>query len=120
MSERPPVIVFALFPGVRQLDFTGPHEVFGSLPGARVILASVQGGTIEATGGMTFAGLLRLADIVECDVICVPGGRGATDTAIRDEMLLSELRRLAATARYVTSVCTVSYTHLTLPTICSV
>ena len=106
MSERELVIVFALFPGVTQLDFTGPHEVFSSLSGASVILASAEGGTIEATGGMTFAGLRRLSDIPGCDVVCVPGGRGATDNAIRDDVFLGELRRLATTARFVTSVCT--------------
>jgi cyclohexyl-isocyanide hydratase len=106
MNHRPPVIVFALFPGVTQLDFTGPHEVFSSLPSATVIMASTEGGSIEATGGMIFAGVRRLADIPECDVVCVPGGRGATDIAINDEVFLRELRRLAATAQYVTSVCT--------------
>jgi cyclohexyl-isocyanide hydratase len=106
MSERQPVIVFALYPGVTQLDFTGPHEVFSSLPGASVILASVEGGAIEATGGMTFAGLRRLAEIPECDVVCVPGGRGSTDNAISDVVFLGELRRLAVTAKFVTSVCT--------------
>jgi cyclohexyl-isocyanide hydratase len=106
MSERQPVIVFALYPGVTQLDFTGPHEVFSYLPGASVILASAEGGTIEATGGMTFAGLRRLAEIPECDIVCVPGGRGSTDNAIRDDVFLGELRRLAATAQFVTSVCT--------------
>jgi cyclohexyl-isocyanide hydratase len=106
MSGGQPVIVFALFPGVTQLDFTGPHEVFSSLPGASVILASAEGGAIEATGGMTFAGVRRLADITSCDVICVPGGRGATDNAISDPEFLDELRRLAGGARYITSVCT--------------
>src|SRR6266849_268305 len=105
MSDAGPVIVFALFPGVTQLDFTGPHQVFSSLPGASVILASAAGGVIEA-GGITFAGLRRLAEIPACDVVCVPGGRGSTDNAIRDEVFLGELRRLAATARFVTSVCT--------------
>ncbi len=105
MSDRRPVIVFALFPGVTQLDFTGPHQVFSSLPGASVILASAEGGAIE-TGGMTFAGLRRLAEISECDVVCVPGGRGVTDNAIGDAAFLGELRRLAATAKFVTSVCT--------------
>jgi cyclohexyl-isocyanide hydratase len=100
------VIVFALFPGVTQLDFTGPHQVFSALPGAEVILASVQGGSIEAGGGMIFAGLKRLADIPECDLICVPGGMGVTDNAIRDPEFLAQLRRLADGARYVTSVCT--------------
>jgi putative intracellular protease/amidase len=106
MSERNPVIVFAIFPGVTQLDFTGPHQVFTALPGAEVMLASSAGGTIEAGGGMTFAGVRRLADIKECDIICVPGGRGSTDNAMHDSVFLTELRRLAAGARYVTSVCT--------------
>jgi cyclohexyl-isocyanide hydratase len=106
MNEHPLVIVFALFPGVTQLDFTGPHEVFSYLPGVSVILASSNGGTIEATSGMTFSGVRKLAEIAKCDVLCVPGGRGTTDVAVRDEILLSELRRLAATARFVTSVCT--------------
>lgn len=106
MSERHPVIVFAIFPGVTQLDFTGPHQVFTALPGAEVMLASRAGGMIEAGGGMTFAGIRRLADIRECDIICVPGGRGATDEAMQDLLFLAELRRLAAGSRFVTSVCT--------------
>jgi len=106
MSEKEPVIVFALFPGVTQLDFTGPHQVFSALPGAEVILASVEGGMIDANGGMTFSGLRRLADIPECDLICVPGGMGVTDNAIKDAEFLHQLRRLADGARYVTSVCT--------------
>jgi putative intracellular protease/amidase len=105
MSDQKLVIVFALFPGVTQLDFTGPHQVFSRLPGATVILASRAGGTVEADG-ITFAGLRRLADISACDVICVPGGGGVTDNAIHDEAFLGELRRLAASARFVTSVCT--------------
>ena len=105
MSDEQLIIVFALFPGVTQLDFTGPHQVFSRLPGATVILASRAGGTVEADG-ITFAGLRRLADIPACDVVCVPGGGGVTDNAIHDEAFLGELRRLAATARFVTSVCT--------------
>jgi len=105
MSDRESVIVFALFPGVTQLDFTGPHQVFSSLPGASVILASAEGGSIEASG-MVFAGVRRLADIATCDIVCVPGGMGVTDNAIHDEAFLAELLRLAGGARFVTSVCT--------------
>jgi cyclohexyl-isocyanide hydratase len=105
MTEPQTTIVFALFPGVTQLDFTGPHQVFSRLPGAEVILASRQGGAIE-TDGIVFGGLRRLSDILRCDVICVPGGLGATDNAIADPEFLRELRRLAESARFVTSVCT--------------
>lgn len=98
-------VVFALYPRVTQLDFTGPFEVFARLPQARCRLASVAGGTIEAEGGITFAGVARLADITECSLLCVPGGFG-TVAALADQSYLSELRRLAAQAQYVTSVCT--------------
>ena len=105
MAASPITIVFALFPGVTQLDFTGPHLVLSRLPGARVMLASRTGEPIEADG-IVFGGLRRLADIEACDIICVPGGFGVTDNAIADEEFLRQVRRLASGARYVTSVCT--------------
>ena len=101
---QPTTLVFALYPGVTHLDFTGPHQVFTRLPGATVIAASAAGGAIEADG-LTFANLGRLADIDACDVICVPGGMG-TANAMRDPEFMTQLNRLAAGARYVTSVCT--------------
>ena len=39
-------IVFALFPRITQLDFTGPYEVLSRLPDARCVLASVEGGEL--------------------------------------------------------------------------
>ncbi len=97
-------IVFALYPGVTHLDFTGPHQFLSRLPGARVIAASATGELIEADH-LTFANLTRLADIPACDVLCVPGGFGCTD-AMNDEAFMSQIRRLAGGAKYVTSVCT--------------
>lgn len=97
-------IVFALYPGVTQLDFTGPHQVFSRLPGAQVECASLTGEPI-VTDGLTFAGLKRLAEIEACEVICIPGGYGTTD-AIQNSEFLDQIRRLAAGASYVTSVCT--------------
>lgn len=98
-------IVFALYPRITQLDFTGPYEVFARLPGARCTLATVTGGTLEVEGGMTFCALARLADITKCALLCVPGGFG-TVAALEDELYISSLRRLGTGAQYVTSVCT--------------
>jgi cyclohexyl-isocyanide hydratase len=98
-------VVFALYPGVTQLDFTGPFEVFSRLPQARCTLASVAGGTIQGDGGITFAGVARLADISECALLCVPGGFG-TIRALGEQSYIRALRRLGAQAQYVTSVCT--------------
>jgi transcriptional regulator GlxA family with amidase domain len=98
-------VVFALYPDVTQLDFTGPLEVFARLPGAHCLLASVDGGTIHAAGAITFADVLRLDRIPDCTLLCVPGGFG-TIGALADQAYLHQLRRLAGGARYVTSVCT--------------
>jgi transcriptional regulator GlxA family with amidase domain len=104
MAEEFPV-VFAIYPHVTQLDFTGPHEVLARLPGAKCILASSTGGDLEADGGLVFTRVRRLADIERCALVCVPGGFGTIE-AMEDQELLAQLRRLAKTARYVTSVCT--------------
>jgi cyclohexyl-isocyanide hydratase len=98
-------IVFALYPRVTQLDFTGPFEVFARLPQARCTLASVEGGIIRGDGGITFAEVVPLADIAECALLCVPGGFG-TITALGDQNYISAVRRLGERAQYVTSVCT--------------
>jgi transcriptional regulator GlxA family with amidase domain len=104
MAE-PLVILFPLFPGLTQLDFTGPHQFLCRLPGAEIILASARGGDIEAEGGIVFARTSVLAEVDRCDVICVPGGLTATAAAL-DPAFLDPVRRLAQGARYVTSVCT--------------
>ncbi len=99
-------VVFALYPRVTQLDFTGPHEVFARLPGAQCILASSSGGDLEADGGIAFARVRRLAEVERCTLICVPGPGGfGVIEAIEDQELLAQIRRLAMSARYVTSVC---------------
>ena len=98
-------IVFALYPGVTQLDFTGPLEVLARLPGARVILAASRGGELSTDSGITFAGLSPLGEVSECALLCVPGGFG-TAAAMEDPVYLAQLRRLASQARYLTSVCT--------------
>ncbi|WP_269714123.1 DJ-1/PfpI family protein [Caulobacter sp. NIBR2454] len=97
-------IVFAIFPGVTHLDFTGPHQVLARLPGAKVSVASLDGQPVEADG-LTFANLDVLSEIERCDVLCVPGGFGVTE-AMLDDAFIAEIRRLAWGAKYVTSVCT--------------
>jgi len=105
MAQAAPLnIVFALFPGVTHLDFTGPHQILCRLPGAKVTVASLHGGEIEADG-LVFAHLPRLADLPVCDILIVPGGFGTTE-AMADADFLDQIRRLAAGARYVCSVCT--------------
>lgn len=97
-------IVIPLYPGVTHLDFTAPHQVLSRLPGGRVTVASMGGADIEADG-LTFGRLADLSQVKSCDVLCIPGGFGTTD-AMLDDAFMGEIRRLAAGARYLTSVCT--------------
>jgi cyclohexyl-isocyanide hydratase len=100
-------LLFAIYPGMTHLDFTGPHQFLSRLPGAEVIVASPVGGSVAAEG-LVFADTLRIADVRSCDLICVPGGINALRVA-QDEAFIAEIRRLAAGARYITSVCTGSF-----------
>jgi transcriptional regulator GlxA family with amidase domain len=97
-------IVFALYQGVTQLDFTGPLQFVSRVPGTEVIVASVGGEPVRSEG-LAFSDLAALETIERCDVLCVPGGFGCTD-AMQDEVYMAAIKRLAASARYVTLVCT--------------
>jgi len=99
----PITIVFPVFPGVTQLDFTGPYQVLVRTPGTELTVASV-GGVPVSSSGLTFSELARLEDVERCDVICVPGGNVVE--AMLNKPLVANIRRLALGARYITSVCT--------------
>ncbi len=98
-------VVFPLYAGLTQLDFSGPFEVFSRVPGARTVVGSVAGGGLELSRGFGLTGLVALRDVERCDLLCVPGGYGCV-AAMGDPNYLAELRRLGALAKTVTSVCT--------------
>jgi cyclohexyl-isocyanide hydratase len=97
-------IVMPLYDGVTHLDFTGPHQFFARAPDVETIVASVGAKPVRGDG-LVFAGLADLETVERCDVLCVPGGGGCT-AAMADRAFMDAVRRLAAGARYITSVCT--------------
>ena len=94
-----------LFPKVTQLDFTGPLQVFSSLPGATVHLVWKRIEPVPSDSVLMLTPTTTLADCPQLDVICVPGGAGS-DNMVNDEEMLAFLRRQAEGAKYITSVCT--------------
>jgi cyclohexyl-isocyanide hydratase len=98
-------IGFLLFPGITQLDMTGPHEVFARMPDAEVDLVWKTLDPVTAQGGMRLIAGTRLDACPQLDLVCVPGGPGTTPL-LADAEVLAFLRRQAAGARYVTAVCT--------------
>lgn len=94
-----------LFPRVQQLDMTGPYDVFAHMADARVHLVAKTREPVMSSAGMILTPDAAFADCPALDVICVPGGSGVGDL-MEDEQTLAFIRRQAAGARYVTSVCT--------------
>ena len=94
-----------LFPRLTQLDMTGPFEVFTRIPGNEVLLLWKSREPVRADSGLGLLPTTTFADCPALDVICVPGGPGVL-ALMEDAEVLDFLRRVAKTARYVTSVCT--------------
>ncbi len=94
-----------LFPRVQQLDLTGPYEVFASLPGTCMHLPAATLAPVTSATGLILTPTVTLAACPPLDVLCIPGGIGV-NALLEDDAVLDFVRRQAATARYVTSVCT--------------
>ncbi|MFP3496401.1 DJ-1/PfpI family protein [Pseudomonas sp. SIMBA_059] len=98
-------IGFLLFPGVQQLDLTGPYDVLGALPDVQLHLVWKDLSPVTSSTSMVFTPTMSYADCPRLDVICVPGGTGV-GALMEDPQTLDFLKEQAHTARYVTSVCT--------------
>jgi cyclohexyl-isocyanide hydratase len=96
---------FVLFPNITQLDMTGPAEVFGSVPDSSVHLIWKTKAPVATSKGWSINPTTTFADCPQLDVICVPGGSGQI-ALMDDRETLDFLRKQAAGAKYVTSVCT--------------
>lgn len=94
-----------LFPGVQQLDMTGPYDVFAHMPDTKVHLVWKTREPVESSAGMILTPDATYADCPALDVLCVPGGSGVGDL-MEDDETLAFIRKQAALARYLTSVCT--------------
>lgn len=103
--SAPLQIGLLVFPLVTQLDFTGPLQVFSSVPGATVHLIWKTLAPVPSDSVLMLTPTVTFADCPQLDVICVPGGFG-TDALLNDEETLDFVRRQAASAKFVTSVCT--------------
>jgi cyclohexyl-isocyanide hydratase len=103
--SAPLQIGLLLFPKVTQLDLTGPVQVFSNVPGAQVHLIWKRIEPVPSDSVLTLTPTISFADCPQLDVICVPGGAGSNDM-VNDEEMLDFLRKQAAGAKYITSVCT--------------
>ena len=107
---------FVIFPGITQLDFTGPFEILGRLGTPPSIstpskfaqsTVHVVAKTMLPVASDRGLGILPTCTFESCpplDLICVPGGAGVVE-ALADAMTVDFIRRQGERAKYVTSVC---------------
>ncbi|WP_246529414.1 DJ-1/PfpI family protein [Microvirga zambiensis] len=108
---------FVIYPGITQLDFTGPFEVLSRLgtppsptvpsrfsqSAVHVIAKTLQ--PILSDRGLGIMPTCTLATSPRLDLICVPGGAGIVDM-LADAETGEFVRSQGEQAKYVTSVCT--------------
>lgn len=118
MNRKLNVGIF-VFDDVEVLDFAGPFEVFSRTrltPGVEsrrsddsapftVFTVAPRPGSVAAVGGLTFLPQFDFDSAPAVDIVVVPGGFG-TRPLLEDPAVLAWLRRTAASAQRVTSVCT--------------
>lgn len=104
-EAAPTHIAFLLFPGVTQLDLTGPAQVLSRMGNAKIDLVSKSLAPVPTDASFSLLPTATFADLPRTDILCVPGGFG-TVAAMEDAETLLWVRQVAATATWVTSVCT--------------
>src|SRR4051812_5497882 len=107
---------FVIFPGITQLDFTGPFEVLSRLgtpgsifsptifPNSRVHVIAKTMLPVVSDRGLGIMPTCSFNGSPSLDLICVSGGAGVAD-ALADDETVDFIRRRSEHARYVTSVC---------------
>ncbi|MEO8204939.1 MAG: DJ-1/PfpI family protein [Chthoniobacterales bacterium] len=104
-SDTPLQIGMLLYPDMTFLDLAGPFEIFSHIPHAKVHLIWKDRNPIISDVGMTVIPSTTFSECPPLDVLCVPGGPGQI-ALMDDSDVLDFIRKMGATAKYVTSVCT--------------
>ncbi|MFZ4683674.1 MAG: DJ-1/PfpI family protein [Terrimicrobiaceae bacterium] len=99
------VIGGIIFSGLDQADFTGPYEVLSRLPGAEFFVIGRDCSPVRDAKGLILTPDISFNEAPPLDVVLVPGGSGV-NALMEDEVTLDFLRKQAAGASLVLSVCT--------------
>ncbi len=106
MPELSPIsVAFLVFPNVTQLDLTGPAQVLSRLGNVTLNLVWKDTDPVATDAGFPLLPTATFEQVSQADILCVPGGLGTMDI-MQDAEVLDWLRKMAARADWVTSVCT--------------
>ncbi len=94
-----------IFPGVDQLDFTGPFEILSRVPGAKIHILWKTRERIRDVHGLILTPTMTLSSCPKLDVLVIPGGPG--QEGIMDDLeIINFIKHRAMQAKIVLSVCT--------------
>lgn len=94
-----------LYPGLTQLDLTGPFEVFARIADAKVHLVSKELAPVRSDTGLVISPSATLDGCPALDVLFVPGGAGQLEV-MEDERWIAFVASQGSRARWVTAACT--------------
>ena len=107
---------FVIFPGITQLDFTGPYEVLSRLgtppsisapskfPQSKTHVVAKTMQPVSSDRGLGILPSCTFQNSPQLNLICVPGGSGVVE-ALADAETVDFIRRQGEHADYITSVC---------------
>jgi cyclohexyl-isocyanide hydratase len=94
-----------LFPKIDQTDFTGPFEVLSRIPDSTFHVIGKDRTPVRDAKGLILTPEESFDEAPQLDLLVVPGGFGV-NALMEDKAVLSFIRRQAAGAKMVLSVCT--------------
>jgi transcriptional regulator GlxA family with amidase domain len=98
-------IAILLFERLTAMDAIGPYDVLRRIPAGEVCFVARQPGPVRAEGGLSLVAELGLAELVDPDIVLVPGGYGQTQL-MDDGDVHDWLRTAHETSTWTASVCT--------------
>jgi cyclohexyl-isocyanide hydratase len=106
MNDQPSFrIAMVVFPGLTQLDLTGPYEILNTSPAIQVDLLWHRLEPVSAQGGLILTPTETFDTYGQPDVLFIPGGPGVLE-AMEDDALIAFMVEAAKNATFITSVCT--------------
>jgi len=98
-------VTVVLFEDFELLDACCPVGLMSRFPELGITMVGAHVGGVRSYRGVSVAATRAYDDVIESDIILVPGGRGAR-RIVHDKVFLSRLRRWGEGASVIASVCT--------------
>ena len=99
-------IAALIFDKITVLDIVGPTEVLSWVPGSEIVWVGKEKGPIRAAPtGLAITVEHTLEEVSSADILIIPGGPGVR-LLLQDERVLDWVRKVHATTKWTTSVCT--------------